>query len=263
MSLLTRCPACTTAYKVVPDQLRISQGWVKCGQCGDIFDATQHLIQVPIEDKEATAEPEQQSLVVLLKDATESASEPIITSELLGSGGISHVFNEHESENSPESVDKSTPETSSKVNTEPQAETPLLPELTAPECVLRMTDNFSQVSFLQESPQAPIWQHTAVRTCLLMLVFLLFAALGLQWAYQERSRLVTIYPDWRFAIQNLCDAVGCTIAPLRQIESITIESATFSKIDANRYRLSMAIKNVSSLSLALPSVELTLTDLPD
>ena len=26
-------------FKVVPDQLRISEGWVRCGQCAEIFDA--------------------------------------------------------------------------------------------------------------------------------------------------------------------------------------------------------------------------------
>jgi predicted Zn finger-like uncharacterized protein len=46
MSLLTQCPACQTYYRVVPDQLRISDGWVKCGQCGDIFDASLHLIEI-------------------------------------------------------------------------------------------------------------------------------------------------------------------------------------------------------------------------
>jgi predicted Zn finger-like uncharacterized protein len=46
MSLLTKCPACQTYYRVVPDQLRISDGWVKCGQCGDIFDASLHLIEI-------------------------------------------------------------------------------------------------------------------------------------------------------------------------------------------------------------------------
>ncbi len=49
MSLLTRCPACTTLYRVVPDQLRISEGWVKCGQCSDIFDASKHLIEATID----------------------------------------------------------------------------------------------------------------------------------------------------------------------------------------------------------------------
>ncbi len=44
MSLITRCPACMTMFKVVPDQLRISDGWVRCGQCAEIFDATQQLV---------------------------------------------------------------------------------------------------------------------------------------------------------------------------------------------------------------------------
>lgn len=46
MSLLTQCPACETYYRVVPDQLRISDGWVKCGNCSDIFDASSHLIEL-------------------------------------------------------------------------------------------------------------------------------------------------------------------------------------------------------------------------
>src|SRR5665647_900186 len=44
MSLITRCPACETLFKVVPDQLRVSEGWVRCGQCKDIFDAALHLV---------------------------------------------------------------------------------------------------------------------------------------------------------------------------------------------------------------------------
>ncbi|MFT4267133.1 MAG: zinc-ribbon and DUF3426 domain-containing protein [Xenophilus sp.] len=39
MSLVTRCPACGTAFKVVRDQLRISDGWVRCGRCSEVFDA--------------------------------------------------------------------------------------------------------------------------------------------------------------------------------------------------------------------------------
>lgn len=47
MSQTTRCPSCTTIFKVVPDQLRISDGWVRCGQCEQIFDAAEHLQPVP------------------------------------------------------------------------------------------------------------------------------------------------------------------------------------------------------------------------
>jgi predicted Zn finger-like uncharacterized protein len=30
-------------FRVVPDQLRISEGWVRCGQCDEVFDANAHL----------------------------------------------------------------------------------------------------------------------------------------------------------------------------------------------------------------------------
>ena len=37
-------PHCATAFKVVADQLRISDGWVRCGQCKEVFDASEHLL---------------------------------------------------------------------------------------------------------------------------------------------------------------------------------------------------------------------------
>ena len=43
MSQTTRCPSCATLFKVVADQLRISDGWVRCGHCKQVFDASQSL----------------------------------------------------------------------------------------------------------------------------------------------------------------------------------------------------------------------------
>lgn len=48
MSQITCCPFCATKFKVVPDQLRISEGWVRCGQCKEIFDAVAHLQPLPV-----------------------------------------------------------------------------------------------------------------------------------------------------------------------------------------------------------------------
>jgi predicted Zn finger-like uncharacterized protein len=42
MSLKTRCPACDTVFKIVPDQLKVSKGWVRCGRCAEVFDAAAH-----------------------------------------------------------------------------------------------------------------------------------------------------------------------------------------------------------------------------
>lgn len=47
MTLATRCPACGTAFRVVQDQLRVSQGWVRCGRCSEAFNAVESMVDVP------------------------------------------------------------------------------------------------------------------------------------------------------------------------------------------------------------------------
>ena len=49
MTQITRCPSCGTRFKVVADQLRISQGWVRCGVCQNVFDASLDLLELPDE----------------------------------------------------------------------------------------------------------------------------------------------------------------------------------------------------------------------
>lgn len=44
---------------------------------------------------------------------------------------------------------------------------------------------------------------------------------------------------------------------------MAIDSATFTKLGPDRYRLSFVLKNNDPLMLAVPSIELTLTDVQD
>lgn len=44
-SLVARCPHCDTAFKVVPEQLRVRQGRVRCGVCHEIFDGNAALVR--------------------------------------------------------------------------------------------------------------------------------------------------------------------------------------------------------------------------
>lgn len=37
--MLTRCPACSTAYRVSADHLELAGGQVRCGRCGNLFSA--------------------------------------------------------------------------------------------------------------------------------------------------------------------------------------------------------------------------------
>jgi predicted Zn finger-like uncharacterized protein len=45
MSLVTRCPACGTAFRVQPAQLAARGGIVRCGKCGDVFDGVASLVE--------------------------------------------------------------------------------------------------------------------------------------------------------------------------------------------------------------------------
>ena len=49
MSLVTRCPACGTVFRVVQDQLKVSEGWVRCGRCSEVFNAVDGLFDLDHE----------------------------------------------------------------------------------------------------------------------------------------------------------------------------------------------------------------------
>lgn len=50
MSLATSCPSCGTVFRVVEDQLKISEGWVRCGHCHDVFNALEGLFDLERRD---------------------------------------------------------------------------------------------------------------------------------------------------------------------------------------------------------------------
>ncbi len=46
MNLATRCPSCGTVFRVGEDQLQSSEGWVRCGRCHGVFNATEVLFDI-------------------------------------------------------------------------------------------------------------------------------------------------------------------------------------------------------------------------
>lgn len=47
--MITRCPGCTTSFRVTPDQLKAMQGKVRCGQCQQVFNAIDSLLDMAAE----------------------------------------------------------------------------------------------------------------------------------------------------------------------------------------------------------------------
>ena len=73
--------------------------------------------------------------------------------------------------------------------------------------------------------------------------------------------LAASQPSLRPALQALCNATGCELSALRQIASITIDGASFSREKVgDGYRLDFTLRNGARMPLAMPAVELTLLD---
>ncbi|MEY2875753.1 MAG: hypothetical protein RLZZ373_3124 [Pseudomonadota bacterium] len=71
MSLATSCPACGTVFRVVQDQLKVSEGWVRCGHCQEVFNALEGLFDLSRRDT-TTPEPSPDLAV----PATSNPSDP-------------------------------------------------------------------------------------------------------------------------------------------------------------------------------------------
>lgn len=245
MSLITRCPACGTMFKVVPDQLRISEGWVRCGQCADIFDATANL-----QEPEATAAPAPAPIPVPV-----AASVPI---PVAAPAPISPVAAPAPASaaDSPDSI----------------AAPPLYPwfpsevqdsQLQRESRIEEEEPDLDSVSFVRHARRKAMWRRPLVRALLLLVMLLLAGLLALQYAVQERDKLAVTQPALRPWLQVLCAQLRCEIQPPRQIDAVVIDSSSFNRLRADAYRLSFSLRNQAAMQVAMPSIELTLTDSQD
>lgn len=77
MSMITRCPACGTAFRVSEHQLGAHEGQVRCGRCDNLFDAIATLSADPATrpPRDKPSPPTSGSLAVLLGTEKDSSFE--------------------------------------------------------------------------------------------------------------------------------------------------------------------------------------------
>lgn len=119
------------------------------------------------------------------------------------------------------------------------------------------------MSFVREARRKAFWRRGSVRAAAGVFCLLLLAVLALQVAVHERDRLAVLEPRAKPWLDELCAPLGCKVAPLRQIESLVIESSSFNKVRGSAYRLSISVRNKAAMPLAMPGIELALTDSQD
>lgn len=74
----------------------------------------------------------------------------------------------------------------------------------------------------------------------------------------ERNEIFSREPRAKPWLLAICKPFDCQLETLKRIQSIVIDSSTFTKISPDIYQLTMILKSTSAADLHLPSVELTL-----
>ncbi len=272
--MITRCPACGTMFNVVADQLKVSQGWVRCGQCSDVFDASLHL-----QDAQEFQEAPHNSQAV---NATQSSNAS-------SSAEVAAPASPPDEADSDDDFEQSlrAAVTASTAAKQQEKEPPSLPPAAAaqaapaapalkaafaesPDKLLNEEIKAEEsaaaadgVSFVQRARRQAFWGKLWVRVVLTAVATLLLIGLLLQIVLQQKDHLVLLEPQLKPALQALCGYVGCELNPLRKIDAVVIDSSTFTKQGADSYKLSFSIKNLGAVAVAMPSLEVTLTDTQD
>lgn len=281
--LITRCPECQTMFRVVPDQLRMSEGWARCGQCQTAFDAAAHLQSPAAAALPSTALP----IPVPVSASVEVAAPPVYASERSSEAAAAPLSSTATPQEwqTPEQVAAHDPvdllltdlslegqSPSDPVDTlaqmsgsnadPPDAPSHALHDVPPDEPSAQMSAADSALFALPvaASVQPPLsWPRRLAWAGLLVLIL----ALALQILLHERLRVLAVAPVLRPALLALCERGGCTLGLPRQADAVQLDSASFIKVRDGVYRLNLTLRNTARWDLALPAIELTLTDAED
>lgn len=133
----------------------------------------------------------------------------------------------------------------------------------APVAQAAVPDTAPEPSFVRTARRKALWHRPGMRLALGGCALLLAAALLAQVAVQQRHYLASAQPQWRPWLQALCAPLQCSIRPYQNIAAVAVDSSSFNKLRGTSYQFALALQNQSDLVVAMPAVELTLTDSAD
>jgi predicted Zn finger-like uncharacterized protein len=264
MSLATTCPACATAFRVTPEQLSAHRGDVRCGQCQHVFNALNHLKEVPqllepefdpnLElDFEATViQPAVQetkpAVAEEIPDMAEPEPQPEQVHEAPGLGAEDLDFGI--ASPAKDVIDTTAPLPPADVS--PEQET-----AAALEAIIALKPSPQAAEFLADKPKRgmPKWLLA------LFALLLLLGAAG-QTIYFLRTEIAASFPPAKPWLDQGCLRLGCTVGLPRHVDMFAIEDSDL-KDDAEHdgvMVLTYVLFNRAPYPQAYPLLELTLTD---
>lgn len=320
MSLATRCTSCGTIFRVVQDQLKVSEGWVRCGRCQETFNALEGLF-----DLEREAPPQRMPKPSAAPSVVDGMAEFVASQhpgtpehspravpatderDAIESRFLAPPSGDSQSGDYPDFADARFPSelpldtdangavTSDSDGTgeapQPDAapappRTPLLQrwrdrrtarqaaamsslleappigdETAAPPAPAAAPAVPGTPGFLRQAENAARWRRPRVRASLVVATALLLGMLLTQIAVQFRDAFAAQWPQARPTLEMLCEVMDCRIEPLRRLAAITVESSGLTQVEgSDAHRLSLTLHNRGQVDIALPSIDLSLSD---
>ena len=282
MSLATCCTSCGTVFRVVQDQLKVSEGWVRCGRCDEVFNALEGLFDLerdappstmPGKLQELGEEPElgaamrpmpARSSLGDIEPGEERQDTALV--ERLGA----ELFPGRQG-GERGSTSRFTALEQFKVN-DLRIDAELLTDEARPSLPPAIDSELPLVDsrpMRQTGAGAPEFmrhgeeqmQRPWVRVLFSLAAVVLLLLLALQATHHFRDSIAARWPASRGLLAQWCGLAQCSIAPLRRIDDIAVESTTFARAGGpDQFRVSVVLRNRGSLPLAVPSVDLSLTD---
>jgi predicted Zn finger-like uncharacterized protein len=276
MSLATRCTACGTIFRVVQDQLKVSEGWVRCGRCDAVFNAMEGLFDL---ERDAPPEWPTKPKTVAAPEPTFTAAAPSYqsTPEPTAPAPFSSVSPApalaHATARFPRQADSdfaTLAEPPIEQPTEGQHTDPVL--AVAPGEPVEGDAAFSDFmaseqtstspDFVRHADKARRWKRSGARLALALTALVMSLLLGAQISHHFRDLIAARWPQTRPALVSACTWLRCSVGLPRRIEDVAVESTSLTHTipGSEAFKLSVSLRNRGSLTVALPSVDLTLTD---
>ena len=265
--LATRCSACATVFRVVPDQLRVSGGWVRCGRCAEVFNALEGLVDLETglpkrtgaglapavadeaEGTEAHYEYAQPAARPGSLELAESTPAPV------------HAVPDDDAVNDSGADAQTDARTDAQTDAQTDVQTEPRPDFSAEITAEERAQAAAKPSFVASADRAARWRQPQVRVGLLLVGLLAVLGLAAQVSLEYRNLLAAAWPESRPWLEGACVSLGCKVEAARAIEHLAVESSGLVRVEkSNLYRLQVGLRNRAGIDLAVPALDVTLTD---
>ncbi len=116
---------------------------------------------------------------------------------------------------------------------------------------------------MRQARRRAFWRRPGLQVVLGALVLLLSFLLLAQWVLHERDRLAASHPHMAPWLASLCQPLRCVIRPVRRPDAVVIDSSSLVRRQGDVYTFELVLKNHAVMPVAMPALELSLTDTRD